>query len=559
MWALDPDVDPERGEDGPADLRQLQQEHGELPDTRIHRTPRGGEHQLYLHDPRVGAGRGALPKSIDVRGEGSYFIVPPSPGYTVERSVAVVEAPEWLITLIERKPEGKPSLRSEPASTPVTLEGPPVFEGYRHIELRRFLGRAHDGTRSLKDLISLAEQFNAQRCSPPIGSPEDDHKRGDPERFARWVYSQPPCSPAKERDPKVDEVLERCAEYFYAEMLPGGGKSKLRDIYRAHETLAAIHGTEVRTIEIDGEQRRAVPYNASTRQLAEEGVAGVGSASRNSQRLIDPGLLRKDGERSGTQGESWLLIEPAQNWNTRNSASLYPQRNSESECSTFAHPPRPDQLQTPVFGWRSPVGNARAGTLIALEAFGPHTVEELRDRVSPRARLRDFQARHVDVLAALGLIEERDGVVHLPGDHRERVSHARAEPYAVTLRRERESWDPIREQWEHHEAEYGPHLSDDQRDERRRRKHREDRRRYRLRLVQDSEVESVAFDQLPPANDPHPEPDTGELTPERQMLTDAGWVFSGYTFGVVEWMQPVTHEVHREDVAFEIEQRRSAA
>jgi DNA-binding transcriptional ArsR family regulator len=57
---------------------------------------------------------------------------------------------------------------------------------------------------------------------------------------------------------------------------------------------------------------------------------------------------------------------------------------------------------------RDVVGNARGGTLDALEAFGWQTREELAERVG-YSRPRDLERKHLRPLAEMGLVESRDG------------------------------------------------------------------------------------------------------------------------------------------------------
>ena len=113
FWVLDVDVDPDKGIDGAAALARLEAEHGPLPRTCESRTPRGGRHLLFNWDPArpIMNRRGTLPDGIDVRGDGGYFIVPPSrredgASYRWENlQDEPVEAPEWLYDLIRLKPE----------------------------------------------------------------------------------------------------------------------------------------------------------------------------------------------------------------------------------------------------------------------------------------------------------------------------------------------------------------------------------------------------------------------------------------------------------------------
>ena len=118
-WVLDPDLDPEKGLYGPAELARLEARHGPLPQTVEASTPRGGKHLLYRWDAAhpITNSSGGLPAGLDVRGTGGYFIIWPSkredgaewrwecpPGF-----FDIAPAPHWLYELITAKPERKPN------------------------------------------------------------------------------------------------------------------------------------------------------------------------------------------------------------------------------------------------------------------------------------------------------------------------------------------------------------------------------------------------------------------------------------------------------------------
>ena len=74
--------------------------------TREHRSATGGPHLIfnwYAERP-IGCSSGKLPKGIEVKGQGSYIVVPPSKrkrrSYTVYSNIDPTDAPKWLIDLI---------------------------------------------------------------------------------------------------------------------------------------------------------------------------------------------------------------------------------------------------------------------------------------------------------------------------------------------------------------------------------------------------------------------------------------------------------------------------
>jgi hypothetical protein len=67
------------GEEGIAEWTKLEAKHGKAPTYSV-RTPRGGLHLYYRHDPArpIPCTASKLAPHIDTRGDGGYVLVPPS-------------------------------------------------------------------------------------------------------------------------------------------------------------------------------------------------------------------------------------------------------------------------------------------------------------------------------------------------------------------------------------------------------------------------------------------------------------------------------------------------
>jgi len=120
IFVVDVDIDPARGVDGEQSLSNLVARYGGLPDTKNIRTRRGGRHMYFTMEPGIGNSTGKYGIGLDIRGEGGYVIVPPSPGYTVICNKAPAKAPDWLIKLLV-----KPTRETKQSSTlpPVNIDG----------------------------------------------------------------------------------------------------------------------------------------------------------------------------------------------------------------------------------------------------------------------------------------------------------------------------------------------------------------------------------------------------------------------------------------------------
>lgn len=110
LWVLDIDQNPSREKYGLQSLADIGHDLAELMDTAVARTAGGGYHIYFRFDPDhpVTNARGALPKFVDVRGEGGYVVMAGSrnsEGGTYEwvndiADTEVETAPEWLLQLL---------------------------------------------------------------------------------------------------------------------------------------------------------------------------------------------------------------------------------------------------------------------------------------------------------------------------------------------------------------------------------------------------------------------------------------------------------------------------
>jgi putative DNA primase/helicase len=105
LWVLDDDS----VKRGPSSLDPLVSEHGALPETLRSRTGGGGlQHFFRLPAEQQIKNRTGVVPGIDVRGEGGYVLIPPSPHlsgntYAWEVLADLVDAPAWLIDLVTRR------------------------------------------------------------------------------------------------------------------------------------------------------------------------------------------------------------------------------------------------------------------------------------------------------------------------------------------------------------------------------------------------------------------------------------------------------------------------
>ena len=111
LVVIDVDVRPDR-----SGMIWLDENRECLPETRTHKTRSGGLHLIFRRPEGVvirnSAGR--IAPGVDVRGDGGYVILPPSPGYSVADSTDPAEMPRWLVKTC-LQPEREPAPPSGPA------------------------------------------------------------------------------------------------------------------------------------------------------------------------------------------------------------------------------------------------------------------------------------------------------------------------------------------------------------------------------------------------------------------------------------------------------------
>ena len=198
FWVLDID-----GEDGLQSLKELESEHGELPETITQITGSGGYHYLFKYDERIIKGSPKIRKGIDIRTDGNQIVVFPSihpNGKKYEWELngvkEVVKAPEWLINEIlkEKKREA------------VSVEAD-IAEGERNTKLYKIACKYLNEGITGKALYALIHSLNEERCYPPLDEPEVDNIVRSAEKF------QPTKKLFEEsEDINLEEILKRPAE-----------------------------------------------------------------------------------------------------------------------------------------------------------------------------------------------------------------------------------------------------------------------------------------------------------------------------------------------------------
>jgi len=164
------DIDVKNDAGGDDSLRELEQDHGELPHTVEAITWSGGRHIFFKYPERgIGCKTGVRP-GIDIRGDGGYVIAPPSvidgKAYAWEVShlpdeTMIADAPEWLLELLEDK---QPSVDLSDKEAKITKNRNDALM-HMGVKLRK-MGFDHQ---KIEDSL---QAINTARCSPPLPKKE---------------------------------------------------------------------------------------------------------------------------------------------------------------------------------------------------------------------------------------------------------------------------------------------------------------------------------------------------------------------------------------------------
>jgi hypothetical protein len=120
---------------------EARRKRGLFPPTLAHKTPRGGWHLIYRRPANgLRSCNGKLARGVDLKADGGYLVIPPSPGYSVIDERDPASFPAWIIAAlagIDERRARKAALR--PASEPGDIDA-----------LARFVAASREGQRNTR-------------------------------------------------------------------------------------------------------------------------------------------------------------------------------------------------------------------------------------------------------------------------------------------------------------------------------------------------------------------------------------------------------------------------
>lgn len=165
VFVLDVDIKNDAG--GDDTLRELEVKHTELPETVQSKTASGGAHYFFQYpEDGIGSNASIVGKGLDIRGDGGYVVIPPSPGYSWEVShhpedITFAKAPEWLLEAARRKKRA-PDLSK--ADEMITQD--------RNQTLTKIAGTLRRNGLEAETLYNALSGINQRRCAPPLDEQE---------------------------------------------------------------------------------------------------------------------------------------------------------------------------------------------------------------------------------------------------------------------------------------------------------------------------------------------------------------------------------------------------
>lgn len=161
------DVDPRHG--GDDTLHELERQHGPLPNTVEAVTGGGGRHIYFKHPGEpVRNSAGKVGPGLDVRGDGGYVVLPPSPHESGRRyewgslpdETPLAEIPAWLLERMRGTQNGNGA-----ASAPVV--GETIAKGTQHATLVSLAGSMRRRGMGEEEIAAALRETNRRRLEDP--------------------------------------------------------------------------------------------------------------------------------------------------------------------------------------------------------------------------------------------------------------------------------------------------------------------------------------------------------------------------------------------------------
>lgn len=278
----------------------IERELGELPDTLVVSTGRGGLQHVYEYpkdadDLRNGIPEGELGPGVCVKADGGYVIAPPSVTegpYKVLDDAPIADAPAWLLTAL-RRTHNAPSV---PVAAGIGTETPrspgPIPDGRRNGTLFKYGCALRAQGFKQAAILDELQSTNGKLCRPPLPA-------GEVEKIAASASRYEPGNASPGPDAETLEALDAIEDaHLWGRSWKGQGLKTPRSTVVGLITEARKHGVPTK----DG-----VRVSISVRNLALSVEVSQPALIRALNKLEGENIIRRiDG--SGTKSNAYVLI-----------------------------------------------------------------------------------------------------------------------------------------------------------------------------------------------------------------------------------------------------------
>lgn len=389
------DVDPRNG--GNEAIKELTENHGILPNTRVALTGGLGQHWWFRYS---GPARGKLGPGLDVKTSSGYVVLPGSRHKSgrlyrwFNPGVPVSDAPTWMVDLLSAGAKHE-TITSEHAALPVPL--PPKWEHHvRTGDLGAYPSRSELWAALVHPVIDAGgtvDDYLAILSNPAHGIYARWRDLGSKaEREARYVWERyaPGHKPGKPPAERVAERWETARLALIATLSPRqrpgylAGYWALTELAITHQTYAPI---------------------APVRSVAELAGLDKNTAHAAMRHMVNVELVKR-GAPEGRTVDDWTTTLEITNF------IQTPDPGGDYESVPSLSP-----VQTPPWlpAWRNRSGWGKAGWLVD-GALTLNPISDYQVSVTSGVSLRTTRDRLRDFGKAMTAIETDDGWVRGPVD-----------------------------------------------------------------------------------------------------------------------------------------------
>ena len=422
IFVLEADTQKGHGVDGIAGLRQLEERHGKLPQTRMAVSPSGSLHYYFNHpggDIKIKNSSSELALGVDVRGDGGMVIAPPSMrddgAYRWLNDAPFADPPQWLLDLVTQKHRNAHASGENSKAPPALVAGALRlipnddldWENWNRIGMAAWsaAGGSEDGYLAFAPWSAKSRKNDAdvtrERWDSYLRSPPTEIGFGTLDYLAREVDP----NWRDEFDAKAEAELEAAnREATFV------NEPSTDDVSLADASLEEAPQSETEKVEAEP----STEDQSSHQSKGEQQGSGDGQQQQSQPPPNDPEAIRLD------QIRREVTIVRVADVEAKKVEWLWPQRIAVGKLTTIAGMPDVNKstftlylaAQTTTGGpWPCNEGTAPLGSVIILTAE-----DDIADTVRPRLEVAGADLDRVHVIRAITIQDKGTRGFNLTAD-----------------------------------------------------------------------------------------------------------------------------------------------